>query len=115
MFIISAGSGNLGYPSIPQIDTAAGVPLGTQVNAYDPFWGAGEFQYLKANGAIALGNLVIWDNLFQATACPNTANQGRPVAVALAAMSAAQFGWFQVSGQAVISATASVAAGTVFG
>ena len=49
---------------------------------------------------------------------PNTANTGRSIGVAINAvpsLASVQYGWVQISGNAVIRATASVAAGTTFG
>jgi len=99
-------------------DTTQRQALGSIIGAVDPFWGGGEFIYLKANGTIAQGNLVQWDAAPGgplATALANTANVGRPTAVAMAAMVTGNFGWFQIGGYAAVSATASVAAGTTFG
>ena len=91
--------------------------LGSIVAADDPAFGGGEYIYLQANASITVGQLVVWDGSYLATVAPNTANTGRGVAVAVGggAYSAGQFGWFQITGQVPIKATASVAAGTTFG
>jgi hypothetical protein len=99
-------------------DTTQRQALGSIISAVDPYWGGAEFIYLKANGTINQGNLVQWDAAPGgplASALVNAANTGRPTAVAMAAMTAGQFGWFQLSGYAAVSVTASVAAGTTFG
>ena len=107
----------IGFPRI--VDTPSTTvpqfPLGTTVRGVDNYWGGGEFILLKANGTISNGNLVVWDLSNFATACPNTANMAQPVCTALNAFSSGQYGWFQISGRAYISTTASVAAGTAFG
>lgn len=96
-------------------DTTQRHQLGMVVAGQDPFWGGGEFMYVKFGGTVAQGNVVVWDSAFSATTCPNTANMGRPVGVAVYAATANQFGWVQLSGQMVTSVTASVAAGTGVG
>lgn len=108
----------LGLPRVGDMSNttkADAIQLGTIVRFTDPYWGGGEFIYLKANGTINNGNLVTWDLSNFATAVPNTANLGVPVASAVGASVSGAFGWFQISGQAYISTTASVAAGTGFG
>lgn len=90
--------------------------LGSIVGADDPYFGGGEFIYLQANATITTGQLVVWDGSYLATVAPTTANTGRGVAVAVGpGFSTGQFGWFQLTGQVPIKATASVAAGTTFG
>ena len=90
--------------------------LGAIVGADDPYFGGGEFIYLQANATITTGQLVVWDGSYLATVAPTTANTGRGVAVAVGpGFSTGQFGWFQLTGQVPIKATASVAAGTTFG
>jgi hypothetical protein len=90
--------------------------LGQLVNAADAFWGGAELIYGQAGGTIAANNLCVYSGAFSFTTCPNTANQGRPVAVAMAAMTVGQYGWFFISGaQVPITASASVAAGSLIG
>lgn len=112
----STNSGLCGAPLIFTKNTVqADIPLGTIVQASDPFFGVGEFIYLKAAGTITRGNLVVWDLSNFATACPNTPNMARSVGVALDTLASGDYAWFQISGQAIVSTTASVAAGTSFG
>jgi hypothetical protein len=97
-------------------DTTQRVPLGTLISAADPFWGGAEFVYGQATGTISAFNLCSYQGAQQFTALANTANTGRSVAVALAALTVGQFGWFYVYGaQVPVTVTASVAAGTTFG
>lgn len=96
-------------------DTTQRAPIGATVTAVDPYFQAGDFFYGKATGTITAGQLVTWDKYDNVTACPNTANLGAPVGVALLAFTTGQFGWFQIAGTAPLSATASVAQGTTFG
>lgn len=96
-------------------DTTQRMPLGTCIPAVDPFWGQGEFLYVKSNDAILKGSVVIWDETFQAVLVPNTAGQGFPVGVAMAPMPAGEYGWVQISGRAVYKTNATVAADTGIG
>lgn len=94
--------------------------------AFDYVFGAGEFVWARANGAIRVYGLCVltpvWDATFRcfvwnATEAPNTANLGRPLAVAQnpVALAAGQYAWFQISGNTPINGTASVAADTALG
>lgn len=89
--------------------------LGSQITAADNVWGGGEFIYLKAGATILMGAAVVWDLGWNAVLAPSVANQGRTVAFAVYPMTIGQFGMFQVSGMAVVNATASVAIATPFG
>jgi len=111
----------IGYP--PLNDTTTGVPytstagvaslvppipLGTIVHAFDPLLGEGEFIYLKGVVGTVEGDLVIWDENNQTTRAVS-ASRG-PVAVAMAANVASQFGWYQITGQAKTNVLAAFAA-----
>lgn len=114
----------------PQLSMAIGqvnanpplTPPGIFVTGVDPWWGAGEFLYGRASGAIRAFGLCVVTPTFQTNAyrydlseVPNTANLGRMLAVAMQAMSAADFGWFCIAGLTPVDCTASVAADTTFG
>jgi len=82
-------------------------PLGTIVKAYDPTFGEGEFIYLLGVANTLVGSLVTWDaTTFQTALATNTANQDVPVAVAMSANLAGQYGWYQIGGLAQILKTA---------
>lgn len=91
-------------------DTTQRLALGTCVAAVDPFWGQGEFLYVKSNDAVLKGSVCVWDETMQAALCPNTANQGFPVGVAMAPTASGTYGWLQISGRAVYKTNATVAA-----
>jgi hypothetical protein len=96
--------------------TSGGPTVGTVVRGQDPYWGGGAFIYLKNGLAIAAnGAFVTWDKDFVASAVTNAANLGRPVAVAVGAVPIGYYAWFQVMGNAIVAATASVAAGVSIG
>jgi hypothetical protein len=83
--------------------------LGMVARAADPTLGEGEFILLLGVASTVVGSLVTYDaTTFQTTLTANTANQARPVAVAMAATLAGQFGWYQIGGLASIKKTAVV-------
>lgn len=98
-------------------DTVQRVQLGLQLEAVDPYWGWGVFQYVKSNDAILKGSAVIVGTMptFLGTLYPNTANLASPVGFAMAPMAAGTFGWLQVAGAAVYKTNATVAADVPIG
>jgi hypothetical protein len=97
------------------VDTTQRHVLGLYVDAVDPFWGWGEFVYVKASGTIAKGLVCIIDDSFNIVGVPNAANQGFPVCVAMTQMATLTFGWVMKSGFAVYATNATVAADTAMG
>jgi len=91
-------------------DTTQRHVLGLTVNGVDPYWGHGEFIYVKSNDAIIKGSVCVWNGSYQAVLVPNTANQGFPVGVAIAPMSSGKYGWLQIAGLAVYKTGSTVAA-----
>lgn len=111
------GAGYNGPGSVPPA-----MPNGCIVPGYDNYWGGVEFQYVQAQTTIApwtpctiLPALVGGRFQFVASAVANTANQSRPLGIAIAAMAAGQYGWVAVSGLVPVLSTASVAANTSLG
>lgn len=97
-------------------DTTQRFPLNFGVDAFDPFWGFGEFVYGKAAAALNKGNLCVEQTtLGNYDKIPNTANLGQPVVVAMNEMAINTFGWFMRSGLAVYKTTATVAANAAIG
>lgn len=96
-------------------DTTQRMPLGTVIPAVDPFWGQGEFLYVKSADAVLKGSVCMWDETMQAALVPNTANQGFPVGVAMAPMASGTYGWLQIAGRAVYKTNATVAADAAVG
>lgn len=86
--------------------------LGEIRKGWDVNLGAGEFIYLKGVASLAVGDLVTYNALTGATTrWDGTANTGFPLAVAVSAPSASQYGWFQISGNAIATCSGTVAAG----
>jgi len=99
----------LGVQPIEVTSTTQAFDEGTEVRAYDStgVQGTGEFIYLKGAANTVVGSLVEYDPVNHTTTLtPNTANLAVPVAVAMSANVASQWGWYQVGGAAVIKKTA---------
>jgi phospholipase/lecithinase/hemolysin len=94
----------LGLQGIALTDTTQNHALGTIVNAVDPTYGEGEFIYLKGVASTVVGSVVDYDSYLATTAlAPATGGVGQ-VAVAMSANVANQYGWYQISGNAVVKA-----------
>jgi hypothetical protein len=97
---------NLGMPGILSHIAAGGyVPvwkLGDIQQAYDPTLGMAEFIYLKGIGSTIVGSMVNYDDGFT-TALDTAAVTGpsRALAIAMSACVADEYGWYQISGNAV--------------
>lgn len=102
---------SLGFPPIDTVDDSALVAVGTIIRAVDPTYGSGEFIYLRGTASIAAGNLCYYnDNATADTAKLTTTSGvvdgGSSLCVAMAAVIANKYGWFQVGGKAVTLKTA---------
>lgn len=94
------------------------VPLGTIVKAWDPTYGEGEFIYLLGVANTAVGSLVTYHPSTYLTAlAPVGTNKPQPIAVAMSTNGASSYGWYQISGLAVMkkTCTVSLAAGATVG
>lgn len=93
-----------GFQGIALTDTTQNHALGTIVQATDSTYGAGEFIYLKGIASTAVGSMVDYDSYLGTTALsPATGGTG-PVAVAMSANVANQYGWYQIQGIAAVKA-----------
>lgn len=89
----------LGYPPITQTDTSAKIALGTICKAVDSTYGEGEFIYLLGVVNTVVGLAVSYNaTTFQTTVLPSTANLSVPIAWAMSANVATQYGWYQIEG-----------------
>ena len=106
----------VGAQPIGTTETTQYHPIGTIVKAKDFLLGEGEFIYLKGVASTAVGDLVGYQSLagsgttVNATSTRTVAATRGPVAVAMSANVANQFGWYQISGNAVINCAAAIAA-----
>lgn len=104
---------NLGHPPIAATlpaSSAAGrsTPgpwLGDIATAQDPVYGVGEFIYLQGVASTAVGEWVTY-NADDWTTTRLAADAIGPVAVAMSANVANQYGWYQIQGKAIGKALA---------
>lgn len=102
-----------GSQPIAETSTTQKHPLGTIVKAYDTTYGEGEFIYLKGVASTAVGSLVSYTASGVTALAAVGTNKPYPIAVAMSANVANHYGWYQISGIAVVTklATVSLAAG----
>lgn len=98
------------------------MPNGVIIPGFDNYWGGAEFQYcLFSTTVAAWAPVTIKPALangrfgFVAAAVANTANQARPLGVAIQQMAAGQYGWAVVSGLRPVLCGATVAADATLG
>lgn len=104
---------HLGFPPIASHLSASNIAgrstpgpwLGEIIRAEDPSYGVGEFIYLKGVAATDVGSWVTYNPDDWSTKLL-VANDIGPVAVAMAATVAGEFGWYQVHGKAIGKALA---------
>jgi len=82
--------------------------LGERMRCHDDTYGVGEFIYLKGVASTAVGSWVTFNQDDNTTALL-AANAIGPVAVAMSASVASEYGWYQIYGKAVGKALASYA------
>jgi hypothetical protein len=98
----------LGTQPIAETSTTQKHALGTILHAVDPTYGEGEFIYLLGVASTAAGSWVTYNDDDGSTALL-AANAIGPVAVAMSANVASQYGWYQIRGKAVGKALAAFA------
>jgi len=122
----------LGVVKLTDVDTVgpgpfnlvAGTGAGRQsfsfeiMRGYDPNLGGGEFVFAQAGGTIAVGDVVQFNQALtsgviqnQAVKWAGTANSGDVLGVALTALTANQWGWFQITGNAIANVSGAPVAG----
>lgn len=101
--------GRIGAQPIADTSTTQQHPIGTIVTATDPTYGAGEFIYLLGVASTAVGSVVTYNaTTGQTTLAAVGANKSFPLAIAMSANVASQYGWYQISGLAVVKKTCTV-------
>lgn len=99
----------IGSQAIADTSTTQKHPLGTIVRAVDPTYGEGEFIYLLGVASTVVGSPVTYNTTSYQTALAAVgSNLPRPVAFAMSANVASQYGWYQIGGLAVGKKSASV-------
>lgn len=104
--------GLIGGQAIDETSATQEHPLGLIVTAEDvasTAYGVGEFIYLKGVASTVVGSVVTYDAGGFTTALAS-ANAVGPIAVAMSANVADQYGWYQISGRGVVKGLASLAA-----
>lgn len=104
---------SLGWQPIADTSTTQNHPLRTVRRATDPTYGEGEFIYLQGVASTVVGSVVNY-SASGATALATTAlDEPDPLAVAMSANVASQYGWYQIGGlaYAVKALASSFAAG----
>ena len=102
-------SGVAGAQPIATTSTVKNHPLGKIVTAVDPTYGEGEFIYLLGVASTVVGSPVTFDaTTYQTTLAAVGSNLPRRLAFAMSANVASQYGWYQISGMAVASKSASI-------
>ena len=102
-------TGLVGHQPIAATETTAMHPLGTIIRAHSATYGAGEFIYLRGIGSTTVGSIVNYRGTTFTTALGYAGeNVPHPVAVAMSANVANQFGWYQISGIAVAAKACTV-------
>ena len=108
----------VGAQPIANTETTQNHPIGTIVRGTDPTFGTAEFIYLKGVASTAVGSVVTYNGITGVTAlAPVGANKPQPIAIAMSANVASQWGWYQISGIAVVkkTCTVSLASGATVG
>ena len=103
----------IGGQPIATTETTQYHPIGTIVKAKDTTYGEGEFVYLKGVASTVVGSAVIYDQYANTTTLAVAGSRG-PVAIAMSANVASQYGWYQIGGSAVIKAGTVAANGNVY-
>lgn len=89
-----------------------------EVRGYDPVYGAGVFVYVKGGGTVNAGDVVelspsLTAGVLTTTAIQwaGTANTGKPLGVALSALTSSLYGWVQVEGTALVNISGAIVVG----
>ena len=92
----------VGAQAIDETSTTQRHPLGTIITASSNTLGGGEFIYLKGIGSTVVGSVVNYDAAFTTELNTTGLATPSPLAVAMSANVANQYGWYQISGIATV-------------
>lgn len=99
----------VGAQQIADTSTVQNHPIGTIVKGYDPTYGEAEFIYLLGVASTTVGSIVNYKGTTGATALGYAGeNVAGPLAIAMSANVASQWGWYQISGIAIASKSSAV-------
>lgn len=103
-------SPDIGLQAITAHSTTQQHPLGKIVKAQDGTLGEAEFIYLKGIASTVVGSAVVYDTVnFLTRLAPVGTNKPEPVAFAMSACVASEFGWYQISGVVTAAKTSGLA------
>jgi len=95
--------------NLTDFGTTALFPLGTITKGKDPTYGGGEFIYLKGCASTVAGSVVNWNGATHLTALGYIGeNIPGPLAVAMSACVASNYGWYQIGGIAIAAKSSAV-------
>jgi hypothetical protein len=106
-FVITSAN-MAGSQPIATNSTVKNHALGTVVTAWDPTYGGGEFIYLQGIGSTVVGSCVSYHVSGVTALAPVGTGKPQPIAFAMSACVASEYGWYQIGGLA----TAKKAVGT---
>ena len=121
---IASKDSGINPPGYANVGTATTIPTpplypGMVVQASDSTYGQAEFILLAGVASTAVGSVVTYSTgSFTTALAPIGANKPQPIAIAMSANTAAtSWGWYQISGVAVVAkqCTVSLAAGAAVG
>ena len=106
-----------GWQAVTATSTTQLHKLGRINRGVDDSLGGGEFIYLKGVASTVVGSVVRYDDSFQTALDTGALNTPWPVAVAMSANVASQYGWYQIAGIATMlkANTVSFAKGAALG
>jgi hypothetical protein len=93
--------GRIGTQPVADNSTTQNHALGTILKGRDPTYGEAEFIYLKGVASTAVGSWVLY-NADDWTTSLLAANDRGPVAIAMSACVANEYGWYMISGKAAV-------------
>jgi len=82
--------------------------LGSIIRAYDSTYGEGEFIYLIGVASTTVGSVVEYSTTYQTGLSTVALTTPHPLAVAMSACVAGEYGWYQISGESIMVKTATV-------
>lgn len=99
----------IGVQSITDTSTTQNHPVGKIVKAVHATYGEGEFIYLKGVASTVVGSPVTYNlSTFETALAAVGSNKPQPIAIAMSANVASQWGWYQIGGYAIALKSASV-------
>lgn len=93
------GPAHMGMPDVREVDTVRKFPEGYEAQFAHNIYGVGKFVYLPGVASVVRGDWVTWNNPREGVVRAVADAEGN-IGVAMAAIVANRWGWFQVGGDA---------------